>query len=110
MMDTPINLLDTTTTKDSNGYRVEEVTQKTDIFAEKKSIRQSEHYQAAAAGFNVEIMFLIWSIEYAGEKYIEYKSKVYQIERTYNTGDLTELMCSLKGVIEEDGKIKYNAS
>lgn len=104
-----INLLTIITTKDANGYKIEEASKNTTIFAEKKSVRQSEHYQAAAVGVNVEIMFVVWSIEYQGNKYLEYDSKVYQVERTYDTGEFTELICSLKGVIE-DGKIKYNAS
>ena len=64
------------------------------IFAEKKSVRQSEHYQASAAGISVEIMFQIWSIDYQGEKYIEHEGKGYKVERTYSTGEMTELVCS----------------
>lgn len=65
------------------------------VFANKKSIRQSEFYQAAATNLKPEIMFEIRSIEYAGEKILEYENKSYSIMRTFSkNGEILELTCA----------------
>lgn len=63
------------------------------VFANKKSIRQSEFYQAAATGLKPEVMFEIRSGEYEGEQRLEHDGREYNIIRTYDKGELLEIVC-----------------
>ena len=65
-----------------------------EVFANKKSVRQSEFYQAAVAGLKPELLFEVRSIEYGSDKKLKYNSKVYDIIRTYDKGEITELTVS----------------
>lgn len=64
------------------------------VYANKKSVRQSEAYQASAVGLKPEIMFEIHSIDYESEERIKFNDKVYEIIRVYDRGEVTELICS----------------
>ncbi len=65
------------------------------VFANKKSVRQSEFYQALATGLKPEIMFEVRSLEYTGQENLTYNNKEYVIIRTYSKNDeITELVCS----------------
>jgi hypothetical protein len=67
----------------------------TTVFANKKSVRQSEFYQALATGLKPEIMFEVRSLEYAGQENLIHNFKEYVIIRTYSKNDeITELVCS----------------
>lgn len=64
------------------------------VFANQKSIRQSEFYQAMATGLKPELMFEIRSIDYLNEETLEYNNKQYSIIRTYSkNGEMIELIC-----------------
>ncbi len=64
------------------------------VLAEKKSIRQSEFYQAAATGLQPELTFIVWSREYSQERTLEFNDKDYNIIRAYDRADeRTELVC-----------------
>ena len=69
------------------------------VYGDKKSIRQSEFYQAQATGLRPELAFEIRSIEYDDEELIEYNEKTYQIIRTYDKGEFIELVC--QGVVND---------
>ena len=76
----------------AGGYTETETSRQ--VFANKKSIRQSEFYQAHMAGLNPELMFEIRSIEYQGEEKILYNGDAYRVIRTYSSSDeITELVC-----------------
>lgn len=64
------------------------------LLAEKKSIRQSEFYQAAATGLKPELTFVVWPHEYRGEDILKFNEKSYKIIRTFekNHKEL-ELIC-----------------
>ena len=65
------------------------------VFANKKSVRQSEFYQALATGLKPEIMFEVRSLEYTGQENLIHNFKEYVIIRTYSKNDeITELVCS----------------
>ena len=65
------------------------------VFANKKSIRQSEFYQASAQGLKPEIMFEIREIDYADELKLIFDGKGYNIIRTYaKNGEIIELICN----------------
>ena len=55
------------------------------IFAEKKSIKQSEFYQAQSVGIKPEITFVIHPSEYENELEVKYNDKIYKVIRTYQT-------------------------
>jgi len=79
---------------DQYGDRVE-ITQNTKVFANKKSVRQSEFYQAMAQGLRLEAMFEVRSMEYEGQRHLVYNNKVYVITRTYTKNDeIMELVCT----------------
>lgn len=71
----------------------------TEVFASKKSIRQSEFYQAQAAGLKPSIAFDVRSVEYNDEKLLEYDGKKYGIMRAYDRSEFIELIC--EGVVND---------
>lgn len=62
------------------------------VYAKKRSIRQSESYQAASVGLKPELMFEIHSIDYDNEERVKYNDKIYEITRVYDRGEVTELI------------------
>ncbi|WEK53323.1 MAG: phage head-tail adapter protein [Candidatus Cohnella colombiensis] len=72
-----------------------------EVLANKKSVRQSEFYQAAAVGIKPEIVFEVQSIEYNDEPKLKHNEIIYYIIRTFSKNDeKIELICSrypLKG-------------
>lgn len=64
------------------------------VYANKKSIRQSEFYQSMANGLRPELMFEIRQIEYSDQDKLKYNNKTYSIIRTYSKNDeILELIC-----------------
>lgn len=65
------------------------------VFANRKSIRQTEFYQAAATGLRPEWMFEVRSVEYGDESKLRHEGHDYAIIRTYSrNGEIMELICS----------------
>jgi SPP1 family predicted phage head-tail adaptor len=97
--DSVIYLIHVTYGENSIGDSIENI-EKRQTFAKKKSIRQSEFYQAASTGLKPELTFEIWLREYNGESKLEYNGKQYNIIRTFekNNEDL-ELIC--EGLVGE---------
>lgn len=62
-----------------------------EVFANKKSIRQSEFYQAANVGLKPELIFEVHSFEFNNDEKVKYDNKEYYIIRTYDKGEITEL-------------------
>ena len=82
---------------DDNGDPKEVETGRNTVFADKKSIRQSEFYAAAEHQVNLTQMFLVRTIDYGGERKLEYGGKPYYVVRTYDKGNgMTELVCNDK--------------
>ena len=89
-----ITLIKSTDDTNDMGDPIKILIRRENIFADKKSIRQSEFYQAAATGLKPEITFVVRTIEYEQEPFLEYKLKPYTIIRTYEKEDeFTELIC-----------------
>jgi SPP1 family predicted phage head-tail adaptor len=88
-----------TNTVDSYGDTVQTFTEKT-VFAEVKSIGQSEFYQAEAVGLKPEIKFLIADFaDYEGEKQLKYTpfggtEQIYTVLRTYRNKINLEIVCA----------------
>lgn len=88
-----IDLISVTRTQDDYGDFTETETTNT-VYADKKSIRQSEFYQAMTIGIRPEISFIIREVDYNDEDKLQYNSKKYDIIRTYSIdGELIELIC-----------------
>lgn len=92
-----INLISVTNDENEIGDPIE-IETSTQVFANKKSIRQSEFYQAAMTGLKPELMFEVRTIDYSEQPKIEYQvgsGKTYNIIRTHSKNDeITELICS----------------
>jgi SPP1 family predicted phage head-tail adaptor len=70
------------------------------VFAELKSIGQSEFYQAQAVGLKPEVKFLLPDyLEYNGEKVVRFQDfneeepQEYTVLRTYRNNNELELVC-----------------
>lgn len=105
MYDQVIKLVDETRTTNELGDAVVVATERS-IFAEFKSITQSEFYQAQAVGLKPEIKFVIADyLDYRNEKRLKYAAfqsdeEEYTILRTYRAGTTLEIVCK-RGVDEE---------
>ena len=83
----------------ANSTSGAEVTKKeTVVFAEKKSVRQSEFYSAAAVGLKPELVFSVEERDFesaATEQYdpteLIYNDRHYNVIRTYCTGANIEI-------------------
>lgn len=67
------------------------------IFGDKKSITQTEHYEAEKLGLKPSFRFEIYSHEYNGELFARYGVKEYKIIRTYQTS-IDKIEIVLEGV------------
>jgi SPP1 family predicted phage head-tail adaptor len=57
------------------------------VFADKKSIRQSEFYAAQSSGLKPEVMFVVWSLDYQGEEHFRHNNRKYKVVRTFETNN-----------------------
>lgn len=73
------------------------------VYANKKSVRQSEFYQGASAGLKPELVFEIRSIEFGDEEYIRFNGNMYTIMRTYENGENIELTVTTFAGVDVDG-------
>lgn len=89
-----ITLLSRGLAQDPITGEMKEVETAREVFANKKSVRQTEFYAAAMAGLKPELMFEIRSVEYQGERRVEYQGKRHDIIRTFDKGEMMELVCS----------------
>lgn len=86
-------LITYTQTVDDIGDTIITETEK-EVFINKKSIRQSEFYQALSTGLKPEIMLEVRTIDYEDEKDVKYNNKSYNIIRAFSkNGEITELIC-----------------
>jgi len=98
MYDSIIKLVAQTTSVNEYGDSVVTETERA-IFAEVKSIGQSEFYQAQAVGMKPEIKFVIADFaDYEGEEILRYApfggtEETYKIIRTYRTKMALEIVC-----------------
>ena len=75
-----------------------EVDTRTEIFAQKESISQSEFYKGGEAGLKPDFRLITAIIDYNGEREVELDDKKYGIYRTYERDqDYIELYCERKG-------------
>ena len=88
-----VDLVSITYTENAMGDSIEAETSRT-IFANKKSIRQSEFYQAAMTDLRPELMFEVRSSDYVDESKLKFDNKTYDIIRVFSKNDeIVELTC-----------------
>ena len=98
-----IDLVDATTVVNDLGDYVETETTSR-VFANKKSIRQSEFYQAMANGLQPELMFEMKVIDYNNQDKLYFNNKKYNIIRAYNrNGEDIELVC--EGIVGTEKRV-----
>lgn len=64
----------------------------TNVYANKKSVRQSEYYNGITAGRKPEIVYEIRAFEFDDHEKVKVGSKEYDIIRTYEKGEFMELV------------------
>ena len=81
--------------KDPYGDPAMELKLSDAVFAEQKSIGQSEFYQAQTAGQKPEIKFKLTDyMDYQGQRYLIHEGIRYTVLRTYRTvGNELEITC-----------------
>ena len=66
-----------------------------EVYADQKSVRQSEYYAADAQGKRLDMVLVINADDWNGATEVEYNNTVYNIERAYQVGlGRVELTCS----------------
>lgn len=83
-------------TKDKIGQRIKGPTIRTHVYADRRSISQSEFMDAGLNDLKPEVRFDVFTFEYNGELTVEEGDKVYSVYRTYEAGDKTELYCEAR--------------
>ncbi|PGC59216.1 phage head-tail adapter protein [Bacillus toyonensis] len=67
------------------------------VFCEKKSVSQSEFFQAGQNGFKPKCVLIVYTLDYQEEQKVKYREKEYSIYRTYERDDeKIELYCEVK--------------
>lgn len=94
-METTINLISVTRTKDAYGVlRENESTRQ--VFADVTSVSQSEWFEGGRNGLNPELRFSIFFADYGNERSVEYEGGRYSVYRVYRNGDYVELYTERK--------------
>ena len=82
--------------KDELFQEIEVPGQPREVFANKKSITQSEFFKAGSSGLKPSKLFEVRSVEYNDEKFLTFQEKSYSIYRTYEKGENIELYCEVR--------------
>ena len=63
-------------------------------YVNRLSVRQKEYYDAMNTGLKPELMFEIRTLEYNGQPTLKHNNIDYEVMRTYDKGEFTELIVS----------------
>ncbi|MBD5798407.1 phage head-tail adapter protein [Bacillus pseudomycoides] len=86
-----------TTIEDDLGQKEEIETFSRQVFCEKKSVPQSEFFQAGQSGIKASCVLIVHLLDYQEEQKVKYREKEYSIYRTYERNDeKVELYCEVK--------------
>lgn len=78
-----------------NGFSINEVKDKVEVWAERQTANRQEYYLSQQAGIKVDVVFIVNALDYNGQTAIEYQNVVYDVVRTYQKElDHIELSCS----------------
>lgn len=97
MYSTECKLLSTLYVTNSIGVQTETTTETVIPIMKVEDVYSNEFYQAASQGFKPELRLRTSSLNYNGEKELEYMGKIYSIIRTQNpTPDELIIVCERK--------------
>lgn len=86
-----------TITKDELGQVEEGEVFSRQVFCKKKSVPQSEFFQAGQSNIKASHILIVHVWDYQGERKVKYRDKEYSIYRTYERDDeKIELYCEVK--------------
>lgn len=77
--------------QDCIGQAIDEAIEERTIQCVVDTIGRSEWITAQQGGYESEIMVKVFSASYNGESIAAYNGKTYEVYRTYQSGDMTEL-------------------
>ena len=77
--------------QDCIGQAIDEALETRTIQCKVDSIGRSEWSTAQQGGYEAEIMLKVFSASYEGESLAQYNGKTYEVYRTFQDGDETEL-------------------
>ncbi len=77
--------------QDCIGQAIDESLEVRTIQCEVDSIGRSEWITAQQGGYESDIMVKVFSASYNGESIAQYNGKTYEVYRTFQDGDQTEL-------------------
>ena len=84
-------------TKDELGQIEENEDYKRVVFCQKKSVPQSEFFNAGQSGIKAECVLVVNSLDFKNEKRVKFKNTIFDIYREYERKDeRTELYCMVK--------------
>lgn len=82
---------------DEIGNPIEDIAEKTTIFAKRKPTNRREFYLAGQNGISIDETFVIHPYEYSGQTQLEFEGLHMTIVRTYQINhEELELQCSVK--------------
>ncbi|WP_404466543.1 phage head closure protein [Planococcus rifietoensis] len=91
--DDELTLIDHTFIEDEIGNQIPTPV-KTKILCDVQSVGRTEFYRAAVTDLRPEMIFLVHSYEYNGERKVEFKGQQYSVLRTFSKGfEEIELTC-----------------
>ena len=91
LSDTVINLISQVYSVDSVGNQISTDTAR-QVYASRRPISRSEFFTAQTAGIKAEHLFVISSLDYEGERLVEYAGEKFTVYRVYeNEHEQTEL-------------------
>lgn len=92
--DDQVGLVSVSITQDEYANEVETETTLT-VWADIGSVGRTEFYNAMQNGLKPSMIITVKAFEYSGQKYVDYGSKRYKVERSYQTdNENLELTCS----------------
>ena len=77
--------------QDCIGQAIDETLETRTIQCKVDSIGRGEWVTAQQGGYEAEIMVKVFSASYQGESLAQYNGKTYEVYRTFQSGDETEL-------------------
>ena|SRR5690625_1592051 len=95
--DHELQLIEVVKDINDNGFEEEKRIYKDKILANKLSVRSNEYWSAKQNGIELSHVLEVHSIEYDGERELMFDGREYTIERTYDKGDLIELVTLVRG-------------
>ena len=85
-----------TVTEDELGQKEEIKTFNRQVFCKKKSVPQSEFFQAGQSDIKASCIVIVHILDYQEEREVKYREKEYSIYRTYERDDeKIELYCEV---------------